>query len=54
VDFMMEAGGELWITEVNSMPGMTETSDLPHAAAAEGTSYDELVLEILRSALTRM
>jgi D-alanine-D-alanine ligase-like ATP-grasp enzyme len=33
---------------------MTETSDLPHAAQAAGITYDELVLEILRSALTRM
>lgn len=54
VDFMLDAAGGLWITEINSMPGMTETSDLPHAAQAAGISYDELVLEILRSAVTRM
>ena len=35
---------------INSVPGMTETSDVPAAAEAEGTSYDELVLEILESA----
>ena len=54
VDLMLDAEGELWITELNSMPGMTETSDLPHAAEAAGISYDELVLEILSSALSRM
>jgi D-alanine-D-alanine ligase len=54
VDLMLDAAGELWVTELNSMPGMTETSDLPHAAEAAGISYDELVLEILSSALSRM
>jgi D-alanine-D-alanine ligase len=54
VDMVLSPDGSLWIMEANTTPGMTETSDLPHAAAAEGTSYDELVLEILRSALTRM
>jgi hypothetical protein len=33
---------------------MTETSDLPHAAAAEGVEYDDLVLEILASATLRL
>lgn len=50
VDMHLDAAGELWITEVNSSPGMTETSDLPAAAAAAGLSYDDLVLEILASA----
>ncbi len=33
---------------------MTETSDLPAAAAAAQISYDELVLTILESAVARM
>jgi hypothetical protein len=33
---------------------MTETSDVPAEAAAAGISYEELVLEILHSALPRM
>jgi len=54
VDMHLDEAGQVWIHELNSMPGMTEISDLPAAAAAEGTTYDELVLEILRSALARM
>ncbi|NLO73461.1 MAG: D-alanine--D-alanine ligase, partial [candidate division WS1 bacterium] len=54
VDMHLDPQGRLWVTEVNTMPGMTETSDLPHAAQAMGMSYDELVVEILRSALTRL
>ena len=54
VDMHVDEAGELWIHEINTVPGMTETSDLPHAAAAEGTSYDDLVLEILGSAALRL
>ena len=54
VDMHIDEAGELWIHEINTVPGMTETSDLPHAAAAEGTGYDDLVLEILGSAVLRM
>jgi D-alanine-D-alanine ligase len=50
---VVEATGRLWITEINTSPGMTETSDLPAAAEAVGISYDELVGEILRSAVGR-
>jgi D-alanine-D-alanine ligase len=49
----LDAAGDLWITELNTSPGMTETSDLPAAAEAVGMSYDELVLEILTSAAGR-
>jgi D-alanine-D-alanine ligase len=54
VDMHVDEAGDLWIHEINTVPGMTETSDLPHAAQAEGTSYDDLVLEILGSAALRM
>ncbi len=54
VDMHIDRDGDCWVHEINSVPGMTETSDLPHAAAAEGVSYDELVLEILATAAIRM
>ncbi|MEA3401510.1 MAG: D-alanine--D-alanine ligase [Armatimonadota bacterium] len=54
VDMHIETDGTCWVHEINSVPGMTETSDLPHAAAAEGVGYDELVLQILESATIRM
>jgi D-alanine-D-alanine ligase len=49
VDFMVR-GEELFCLEVNTIPGMTETSLLPKAAAAAGISFAELVLRILADA----
>lgn len=49
VDFLI-AEDTPYILEVNTSPGMTDTSDLPAQAAAMGISYDELVEIILRSA----
>lgn len=39
-----------YVLEINTSPGMTETSDLPAQAAAMGIDYDNLVLAILNSA----
>ena len=46
--------GGLYAGFPDSVPGMTETSDVPAAAAAEGTRYDDLVLQILESAAARL
>lgn len=54
VDMHLDREGGCWVHEINSVPGMTETSDLPHAAEAENVSYDELVLQILETAAARM
>lgn len=48
VDFMV-MNDEPYFLEINTSPGMTETSDLPAQAAAMGINYDELVLLILNS-----
>src|SRR5579885_1359718 len=42
VDVMVRADGSPMVLEVNTLPGMTETSLLPKAAAAAGLSYAEL------------
>lgn len=47
VDLMLDQSNELWVLEVNTLPGMTETSLLPKSAAAEGMSFDELVQELV-------
>ena len=48
VDLMLEAdSGELYVLEVNTIPGLTETSLLPQAAEAAGISFDELVAKVL-------
>lgn len=54
VDMMLDSNNTPFVTEVNTMPGMTELSDVPAEAAAANIPYDELVLEILLSALPRM
>jgi D-alanine-D-alanine ligase len=54
VDIVVEEGKFPYLLEVNTLPGMTEISDLPAEAAHIGLSYDDLVYEILKSALPRM
>jgi len=50
VDMRMDSGGRIWVLEVNTIPGMTATSLVPKAAAYEGMSFEDLVLEILKGA----
>jgi len=50
IDFLQDKQGKIWFTEVNTIPGMTETSLLPKAALAQGINFDELVLRILDGA----
>lgn len=50
-DFMIKHG-KTYCLEVNTIPGMTETSLLPKAAAAAGIDFDELAQLILESAGT--
>jgi D-alanine-D-alanine ligase len=49
VDFIVR-DEQLFCLEVNTIPGMTETSLLPKAAGAVGISFPELVLRILADA----
>lgn len=49
VDFHI-VGEVPYILEVNTNPGMTDTSDLPAQAAAGGIDYDNLVEMVLKSA----
>ena len=49
VDFLI-VDGIPYILEINTSPGMTDTSDLPAQVAAMGISYDELVEITLMSA----
>ena len=53
VDVMVRANGEPVVLEVNTLPGMTETSLLPKAAAAAGLSYAELCQRMVDLALRR-
>lgn len=53
VDFRITPRGRPYVLEINTVPGMTETSLLPMAAAEAGIDYDRLVEWILQSALNR-
>ena len=50
VDVMRDSEGRFWLLEVNTVPGMTDHSLVPQAAAHAGISFDELVMEILNTA----
>lgn len=50
VDFLISEAGEAYFLEVNTIPGMTETSLVPKAAAAAGMSFETLVERILLTA----
>jgi D-alanine-D-alanine ligase len=53
VDVMVRHDDEPFVLEVNTLPGMTETSLLPKAAAARGLSYGELCQKMIDLALSR-
>ncbi len=47
VDLILDEQGRPWLIEVNTVPGMTDHSLVPKAAAAAGLGLETLVLEIL-------
>jgi D-alanine-D-alanine ligase len=53
VDVMVRASGEPVVLEVNTLPGMTELSVLPEAAAAVGLNYAQLCQRMIDLALQR-
>ena len=53
VDFRLTPRGKPFVLEINTTPGMTETSLLPMAAAKAGLDYDTLTERILESAIAR-
>jgi D-alanine-D-alanine ligase len=52
VDFMLDGDGQPWLLEVNTTPGMTESSLVPKAARAAGIDFEELVWRILTTSRT--
>ena len=51
VDFRLDKNGRAWFLELNTLPGMTETSLVPKAAKASGLSFPELIQTIINEAL---
>jgi D-alanine-D-alanine ligase len=52
IDFRMTEDGSLFCLEANTLPGMTQTSLIPQAAAAAGISFPELCERIALEALS--
>jgi len=53
VDFMRAASGEFYLLEINTLPGMKETSLLPMSARCVGLDFTALVRELVSPALAR-
>ena len=58
IDFIIESGGEASgqpvFLEVNTIPGMTETSLIPKAAEHAGISFDQVVEAMLESVALKL
>jgi D-alanine-D-alanine ligase len=50
VDIILDDEGTPYVLEMNTIPGMTPTSLLPMAAQKMGMDFDDLVIEILKTA----
>lgn len=53
VDLMISESGEPTLLEINTLPGMTETSLLPKAAAAAGIGFESLCQKMVDMAFNR-
>lgn len=47
MDFIVDANGDIWCLEANTLPGLTHLSLLPQEAAAAGIPYDDLCERII-------
>ncbi len=53
-DFLVQESGEIVLLELNTLPGMTDVSLFPEAAAAGGIAFSELVDLLVRRAADRV
>jgi D-alanine-D-alanine ligase len=53
VDLIVDASGEPWFLEVNTVPGMTEVSLLPDAARAAGVEFPDLCDRLVQHAVAQ-
>lgn len=53
VDFLLDENDSLWVLEINTCPGMTETSLFPDAAMAAGINFPDLMHKLINYALEK-
>ncbi len=47
IDTILDADGQVWVLELNTIPGLTDTSALPRAVEAAGMSFDDFIARVL-------
>ncbi len=52
-DFFMAENGDLYLNEINTIPGFTKTSMYPKLWEASGLSYENLIDKLIRLAIER-
>lgn len=52
-DFMMDSENNFYFIEINTIPGMTSTSNVPEAARATGVSYGDFLDRLINGALEK-
>jgi D-alanine-D-alanine ligase len=53
VDIILDSKGTTWLIEANAVPGLTSHSLVPMAAKNIGVSFDELIVLILGTSMTK-
>ncbi len=53
VDFFLKSNGELYINEINTIPGFTKISMYPKMWEASGLKYKELITELIKLAFEK-
>ena len=51
VDYIITEDDDIYLLELNTLPGMTETSLIPKSANARGISYSELLDKLIETSL---
>ena len=53
IDLFMSPDGEVYVNEINTMPGLTPKSGVPLAWQAAGIEYDRLIARLIENAVAR-
>jgi len=51
VDFILDKNNDPWFLEINTLPGMTETSLLPKSLKASGVEFKDVIQKIINEAI---